>query len=489
MQIILASSEVVPFAKTGGLADVSGALPVELEKLGHEVILFMPAYRQALECGQEWRDTDLKFDLPVGAKLQSGSLLESRLPDSNVKVYLVRQPDFFERDGLYGQDGEDYGDNCARFVFFCRAILESIRLLGLKPDLIHANDWQTGLIPAYLKTEFASLPVYEDISTLFTIHNLAYQGNFWHWDMLLTGMDWKHFNWREMEFHGNLNLLKTGLVFADKISTVSPTYAQEIQAADQGCGLEGVLQDRSADLVGILNGIDTTIWNPTSDSHITANFDAEQWQAGKAECKRHLQERLGLTQDPKLPLIGVVGRLASQKGWSLILPILKNWLENRDVQWAILGTGDRDYHAVLEALNCSYPDKIAAKLEFSNELAHQIEAGADMFLMPSEYEPCGLNQMYSMAYGTVPIVRSTGGLADTVADCNVENCANGSANGFKFEEFSSSALEKCMERAVDRYLEDSKTWGRLVRRGMTTDWSWTQSAKRYESLYKKIAGI
>lgn len=489
MQIILASSEVVPFAKTGGLADVLGALPVELEKMGHDVIVFMPAYKQALECGVECHDTSLEFDIPVGAKLHRGGLFESKLPGSNVKLYLVGHPDFFKRDGLYGQDGEDYGDNCARFSFFCRSILESIRLLKLRPDLIHANDWQTGLLAAYLKTEYALLPVYEDISTLFTIHNLAYQGSFWHWDMLLTGMDWKFFNWREMEFHGKLNLLKTGLVFADKISTVSPTYAKQIQGPEQGCGLEGVLQDRSVDLVGVLNGIDTSTWNPASDPHLPANFDAENWQSGKAECKRHLQERLGLKQDPDIPTIGIVGRLATQKGWSLILPVLKNWLESKDVQWAILGTGDRDYHAVLEALNCSYPQKIAAKLEFSNELAHQIEAGSDMFLMPSEYEPCGLNQMYSMAYGTVPVVRSTGGLADTVVDCNVENCANGTANGFRFEEFTSSALERCLERAVNRYLEDRETWAKLVRRGMTTDWSWTQSAQQYESLYKKILDL
>lgn len=486
MQIILASSEVVPFAKTGGLADVCGALPVELEKLGHEAIVFLPAYTQAINCGLELNETSVEFDIPVGAKLHKGQLLESKLPGSNVRVYLVRQPNFFERDGLYAQDGEDFGDNCARFTFFCRSILEAIRLLDLKPDLIHANDWQTGLLPAYLKTEFATLPVYNNISTLFTIHNLAYQGSFWHWDILLTGMDWKYFNWREMEFFGRLNLLKTGLVFADKISTVSPTYAKEIQGVEQGCGLQGVLQDRSEDLVGILNGIDSTSWNPALDSHLPVQFGAENWQAGKAQCKSHLQQRLGLKQDPKVPLVGIVGRLAAQKGWSLILPIIKSWLETRDVQWAILGTGDADYHVVLETLNCNYPTKIAAKLEFSNELAHQIEAGADMFVMPSEYEPCGLNQMYSMAYGTVPVVRSTGGLADTVIDCNVENCANGTANGFQFDEFSTSALEKCLDRAVNRYLEEKDTWSDLVHRGMTTDWSWTQSAKRYESLYQEI---
>jgi starch synthase len=483
MKIVLASSEVVPFAKTGGLADVCGSLPIQLENLGHEVTVFLPAYTQTLDGNCELVETGVEFEIPVGAKLPQGTLLQSSLPDSNVRVYLVKQPDYFERSGIYGENGEDYADNCARFAFFCRAVLEAIRIQDLQPDLLHANDWQTGLLPAYLKNELAGVPCYENIATVFTIHNLAYQGVFWHWDMLLTGLDWKHFNWKEMEFYGKLNLLKTGIVYADKITTVSPTYASEIQGPEQGCGLEAVLQHRADDLTGILNGIDDEIWNPETDKHIPANFKADDWKTGKAECKKKLQESLGLKVDATVPLIGIVGRLASQKGWSLILPVMKNWLKSENVQWAILGTGDPDYHNVLESLARSYPEKVAAKLTFSNELAHQIEAGSDLFVMPSQYEPCGLNQMYSMAYGTVPVVRTTGGLADTVVDCNAETTQMGTANGFRFEDFTADALQRCLSRAVRTYRGETATWHQLVETGMKTDWSWKASAKLYEKLY------
>lgn len=485
MQIILASSEVVPFAKTGGLADVCGALPIQLEKLGHEVTVFLPAYVQTQNCGLEITETDIELEIPVGAKLPRGKLLESRLPGSNVRVYLVHQPEYFGRAGIYGEGGEDYADNCARFVYFCRAILDTIRIKDLKPDLIHANDWQTGLLPAYLQTELKGVPGYEHIATVFTIHNLAYQGVFWHWDMLLTGLDWKHFNWREMEFYGRLNLLKSGIVFADMISTVSPTYSREIQGAEQGYGLESVLQHRADDLSGILNGIDDQVWNPSLDAHLPEQYDVDHWQTGKAVCKKHLQEQLGLIVSAETPVVGIVGRLASQKGWSLILPVMKNWLEHQDVQWVVLGTGDPSYHHVLEVLSRSFPDKLAVRLEFSNELAHQIEAGSDIFLMPSQYEPCGLNQMYSMAYGTVPVVRRTGGLADTIVDCTSETLQAGTANGFSFDAFTADDLERGLSRAVGRYRDEPETWKQLVETGMRNDWSWKSSAQLYEQLYQR----
>ena len=489
MKIILASSEVVPFAKTGGLADVCGALPRELEKLGHEVDVFLPFYRCVhSKSKSEIEETNHELEIPVGNLVENGKLFRTVLPESNVTVWLVRHDDFFDREGLYGENGQDYQDNCERFTFFCRSILESVRLLELSPDLIHVNDWQTGLIPALLKCEYHQNPTYENIASLMTVHNLAYQGSFNSEKMALTGLDWKHFNYEELEFFGRLNLLKAGLVFSDAINTVSPTYAKEIQTPEQGCGLESVLQHRSADLSGIINGIDGADWNPAVDDLIPRKFDRDSWPSGKAECKRELQKACRLDQNPDVPLIGIVGRLATQKGWSLILPVMRRWLEdpNNHAQWAVLGTGDPDFHIVLSALQQQFAGQLSVTLDFSNQLAHQIEAASDIFVMPSEYEPCGLNQMYSMAYGTVPVVRKTGGLADTVIDASLETLGNGTANGFSFTDFSAEALEHCLHRATRMYYEDKENWRQLVNRGMSQDWSWTASAKAYETLYSQI---
>ena len=484
MDIILASSEVVPFAKTGGLADVAGALPRELNRLGNRVTVFLPAYGHCHRAGLPIEPTDVELEIPLGSKLVEGRLLRSQLPDSDVVVYLVDQPDYFHRDELYTFSGKDFQDNCERFVFFCRGVLESIRLLGLNPQLIHANDWQTALIPALLRTEYSEVPQYEKIASLITIHNLAYQGIFWHWDMLLTGMDWKYFNWKQMEFYGKLNLLKTGIAFADIINTVSPTYAKEIQTPEQGCGLHHALQFRSNEIFGIINGIDPKEWNPKTDSHLPANYDVNDFEEGKRACKEHLQKEGGLPVDHTLPLVGIVGRLAEQKGWSLIIPVMEKWLASRDVQWIVLGTGQPEYHDALAGLAEKYPDKLALTLDFSNQLAHQIEAGSDIFLMPSQYEPCGLNQMYSMAYGTIPVVRRTGGLADTVVHANHETVANQTANGFWFENFSESELESALDEAVRVYSVEKETWSQLIRTGMNHDWSWTASAKAYQALYQ-----
>lgn len=485
MKILIASSEIVPFAKTGGLADVTGALPRELEKLGHEVTVFMPAYQTVVNAGIEIEPVGVTLEIPLGIKLASGELLRGKLPDSDVNVYFVKQDDYFDRPQLYGEDGADYADNCERFVFFCRAILESIRLLDLETDLIHVNDWQAGLIPALLKIEYAGMLGYENISSLMTIHNLAYQGSFWHWDMLLTGLDWKYFNWQQMEFHGRLNLMKTGIVFADSINTVSPTYAHEIQTEEHGCGLEGVLRYRSDVLSGILNGIDKTEWDPSTDKLISVNYDANCWPKGKEACKASLQDEMGLAKFPKIPLIGIVGRLASQKGWSLILPVMQQWLQEHSAQWVILGTGQPEYHEALLELQQAFPDKLAVELGFSNELAHRIEAGADLFLMPSEYEPCGLNQQYSLAYGTIPVVRSTGGLADTVVQANENTIINGTANGFRFDDFTADALHAALSAAINMYENDFDSWGQLVKAGMNQDWSWAAGARKYERLYQQ----
>jgi starch synthase len=483
VNILLASSEAVPFAKTGGLGDVSGALPVELARLGHRAALILPAYRQTRDCGQPLENLGIRFIVPIGSKAMTGQILRSSMPGVNVPVYLIQQDQYFDRDELYGADGKDYIDNCERFVFFSRAVLEAVRLLELSVDVLHANDWQTGLVPAYLKIEYRHRPGYQNIATLFTIHNLAFQGRFWHWDMLLTGLDWKYFNWHEMEFHGHLNLLKTGMVFADSLSTVSPQYASEIQTPPQGCGLEGMLQHRREVLSGILNGIDVKEWNPATDPHLAARYDVHSYVSGKARCKAALQEELGLVRNPEVPLIGFVGRLTEQKGIDLIVEVLPRWLQTVEAQWIILGTGQPKYHKALETLAERFPQKFAVRLEFSNPLAHRIEAGADLFLMPSRYEPCGLNQQYSLRYGTVPVVRATGGLADTIVGYGEQNAAAGQVNGFRFHEYSALALHEILHQACDVY-RNKEIWNSLIVTGMKQDWSWARSAKQYVELYE-----
>ena len=485
MNILLATSEAVPFAKTGGLADVCGALPIELARLGHEVSVILPAYRKARYSGIPNEPLDINFIVPIGSKMVAGHLLKSRIPNSDVTVYLVAQDQYFDRDQLYGSDGKDYIDNCERFVFFARAVLESIRLLDLKVDVLHANDWQTGLVPAYLKLEYARAPRYEHIASLFTIHNMAYQGQFWHWDMLLTGLDWKYFNWREMEYHGKLNLLKTGLVYADAINTVSPRYGQEIQSAPLGCGLEGVLQHRHEAVYGILNGIDPGQWNPATDPDLPANYDATTALEGKARCKQSLQQEMGLPEEPNAPLLGFIGRLAEQKGIDLVAEVAQRWVQTEEAQWVLLGTGDPKYHRLFRSLADRFPAKVAARLEFSNPLAHRIEAGADMFLMPSRYEPCGLNQMYSHRYGTVPVVRSTGGLADTIIGVPEHATEPGAANGFSFQEYSPLALSETLRHACEAY-HNKPFWEQLIATGMRQDWSWARSATEYVKLYETI---
>ena len=490
MNILFAASEVVPFAKTGGLADVANALPIELSRLGHNVTVMLPAYRCTEHCGVPIETTPHHFDVPIGSKLVPGRLLRSQLPGSSVTVYLVDQPDYFHRAELYREKGEDYRDNCERFAFFCRGVMEAIRILDLRVDVLHCNDWQTGLIPAYQQIEYRHVRTYANISTLMTIHNMAYQGQFWHWDMLLTGLDWKYFNLHQMEFFGGLNLLKTGLVFADAITTVSRRYAEEIQTQPLGCGLEGVLSHRREHLTGIVNGVSYDDWNPAHDKHLAAYYQLPNWQEGKAKCKAALQAELGLPVEPSTPLIGLVGRLADQKGWDLVAEVMKHWAPREAVQWAILGTGEPIYHELLSQLAAQHPQRVAAKLQFSDAMAHRIEAGADMFLMPSLYEPCGLNKLYSLKYGTVPIVRATGGLADTITDMDANPASDSDMpepNGFSFDSYDSIELDRTLTRACRVYRENPSAWQRLAENGMRQDWSWRSSASKYVELYQATA--
>jgi starch synthase len=484
VRILFASTEAVPFCKTGGLGDVCGSLPLELARLGHEPTLILPAFRQALSSGQPIESTGIRLTIPIGRKSVSATLLRSRLPDSDVPVYLVHQPQYYDLPELYRERGHDYKDNCERFVFFCRAALEAITRLELGTELLHCHDWTSSLVPAYLKTELAGVPPYDAIRSVLTIHNIAYQGNFWHWDMELTGIDWKYFNWRQMEFFGNLSFLKSGLTFADTLTTVSPRYAEEIQRSPLGCGLEGILQHRHADLYGIINGVDYNVWNPEIDPHLGGhNYGADNFTEGKRACKAVLQREFGLPQAANQPIVAMIGRLAVQKGLDLVANLIPQWAPSADVQWVILGTGDPHYHELLTELARAYPDKVAVRLGFSNELAHRIEAGADMFLMPSRYEPCGLNQLYSLKYGTVPVVHATGGLADTITNLTNATLASGTANGFSFEQYTTAALADALDRARQTF-NNRGVWEQLIRTGMRQDWSWNHSAREYSRLYE-----
>ena len=485
MHVVTISSEMLPLAKTGGLGDVCGALPLALEKQGCRCSAFLPAYRSVLNSGLLIEPTNHTFTIHIANRYVACRLLKTKLPHSDVVVYLVDQPQYFDREGLYADRAGEYRDNCERFSFFCRATIEAITQLNLDADIIHCHDWQAGLVPAYIHSRYGNHAWMDRVKTIMTIHNLAYQGRFWHHDMPLTGLDWKYFNWEQMEYYGDLNLMKTGIVFADTVTTVSPTYAQEITRPEHGCGLDGILRERGDSLVGIVNGVDYEYWNPATDPHLPSQFGVDDWQTGKADCKRHLQEELGLEVDASKPLIGIVSRLANQKGWDLIIPLLWHWVSSRDVQWAILGTGDPRYEEELRNLAASHPHKLGLRLEFSEAVAHRIEAGSDMFLMPSRYEPCGLNQLYSLKYGSVPIVHATGGLADTIRDTNEESLASGRANGFSFGEYSLIELERTLNRALDFYLQQKVQWAQIVETGMRDDWSWETSANQYMEVFAR----
>jgi starch synthase len=488
MRIVIASSEAVPFAKTGGLADVATALATALTELGHSVWLVLPHYPQAMSRnassnGIAVEPTGVHIEVPIGARHVSGGVLRARLPGSAVTVLLIDQPGYYDRPGLYQSGGSDFRDNCERFVFLSRAVVALTQQLRLRPDVIHANDWQTGLIPALLAIEGRATNTLETVGSVFTIHNMAFQGLFWHWDMLLTGLDWKYFNWKQMEFYNQLNLLKTGLAFADIVTTVSPTYAREIQTSEFGYGLDSALRSRRDDLVGILNGVDTKIWSPQSDSALGASYSIADVEEGKRACKRALQSEFGLPTRDDVPLFAMVTRLTDQKGLDLVTQAAERLL-SKDVQLCVLGSGEARYEAWLTELTQKLPQKVGVRIGFDEALSHRVEAGADLFLMPSRFEPCGLNQMYSLIYGTVPIVRAVGGLADSVVDASPQNLAHGTATGFSFTDYSAEALMQAIDRSLALFA-DKLEWMRLVRAGMNQDWSWRSSALQYVRVYER----
>jgi len=502
MGIVHVASEVVGFSKTGGLADVAGSLPRALARRGHECAVITPLYRATRAGKIPLSRTDLAFTVPVGARSVSGRLWTATLPDSSVPVYLIEQPDYFERDdpaqgrGLYqytlpGGQKRDYPDNCERFVFFARAVLEALRLLDLRPDVLHNHDWQTGLVPVYLREVYAksaSRERYRQIRTVLTIHNIAYQGLFRHTELPLTGLDWRLFNYRQLEFYGHINFLKAGIVFSDWLTTVSPTYAAEVQTPYYGCGLQGVLSERRHQLTGIVNGVDYRVWDPASDPHIAAHYDAGSVAEGKPRCKAALQRRYDLPEEPRLPLLAMIARLVDQKGVDLVVNSADAFLAGSSgkpgTQLIVLGEGDPVYHRLLADLRSRHPKRVGLTLAFDEKLAHQIEAGADIYLMPSQFEPSGLNQLYSLKYGTVPVVRTTGGLADTIADYSPQTLAEGTATGFRFSAYTPAAFLGTVQRAFDLYAQP-EAWQRLQCNGMKQDWSWDRSAAEYEKIYAR----
>jgi len=478
VKVLFVTSECVPFAKTGGLADVSGALPRALAARGIEVRIVMPLYAGCDWRGLERLDGTLVVPMGWGGRAYCGVRMGT-LPGSEVRVYFLEHHAFFDRPYLYGPPGEGYGDNLARFTFLSRGALALTKALGWMPEVIHANDWQTALVPIYVNTVEWGGPL-AAAATLFTIHNLAYQGVFGGASLPVTGLGWEHYRAEELEHFGALNLMKGACAHATLLSTVSPTYAREIQTPTFGYGLDGVLAGRSHDLLGILNGIDVDEWDPQADPYLAAPFSAADL-TGKAVCKAALQQEAGLPVRPAVPLFGLVGRLTSQKGVDVLAHALDRLLD-LDLQFILLGTGDRDAEHFFGTVAARRPDRFCAWFQFDNGRAHRVEAGSDFFLMPSRYEPCGLNQLYSLRYGTLPIVRATGGLADTVVTFDE---ATGGGTGFCFLDLSPNAIYDTVGWAVATWYQRRGDIEQMRRRAMAQDFSWDHAAGEYEALYQR----
>jgi len=474
LKVLFVSSEVAPFRKTGGLADVAGSLPKALRRMGIDVRVVMPLYQ-----GMRWHDLerlDGVLGVPMWWGTARGGVRLGRLPGSDVPIYFLEYNRYFDRPHVYGPPGDAYPDNLERFTYLSRGALELCKALGFFPDIVHANDWQTALVPVYLDTVewFQRLHA---AATVFTIHNMAYQGVFDPGALFITGLGREHFNSREFEHFGDVNLMKAAVRRATLLSTVSPTYAGEIQTTEHGFGLDGELAGRGSDLHGILNGIDEE-WDPERDPYIAAPFSAEA-TAGKVKCKAALQRELGLPVRPDLPLLGAIGRLTPQKGYDVLAAALDRILA-WDVQLVLLGTGDPELEREFAAAAARRGDRLRCRVGFDNGLAHRIEAGSDFFVMPSRFEPCGLNQMYSLRYGTLPIVRATGGLIDTVSDYDE---ATGGGTGFVFQDLNPDSLANTIGWAVSTYFDRPTHLRAMRKRAMQRDFSWGSAAAEYGRLY------
>lgn len=475
MRILFVSSEVVPFAKAGGLADVAHYLPKKFSEMGHNVTVVTPKYRGS-ENVTRLKNSGHKIRVPINWKEEEAEVFKSDIADC-APVYLIAQDKYFDREGLYGNAYGDYEDNAERFIFFSRSVLELCILLNLKPDIIHLNDWQTGLTPVYVKSLYKDHESLSRAATVFTIHNLGAQGNFWVYDLSLTGLGWEYFTPETLEFYGHLSLLKGGIVFSDVLSTVSPTHANEIITPEYGFGMHGVLTQRRDDLFGILNGVDYQKWDPRSDHRIKQNFDHYSLEP-KQECKIDLLKTFNLEHSSNAPLVAVISRLVDRKGFDLVCQAFER-LMNMGIQFIIMGMGEDKYHTYFQEAAVKYPDRVRFKLTYDESLAHQIQSAADIFLMPSRYEACGLEQLYGMRYGTVPIVRATGGLEDTVEDYDE---SKKSGTGFKFRDYTVEALIETFNRAL-RVFSVKEDWRQLMCSAMRCEFSWEKSASEYVNLY------
>jgi starch synthase len=479
LRILFATPEAVPFAKTGGLADVAGALPKFLHPLGCEVILVMPYYRMVKRSGFPLQYLGEEIEVPLGEETLRAEVYQGHL-EKNISVYFIGRDEFFDREYLYSTPRGDYFDNAERFVFFTRAVLHLARHIQFSPDVIHHHEWQTGLIPAYLKSIYGNDPFFGRTATVFTIHNIAYQGLFKKEKFSLTGLPPEMYNPEGIEFWERINLMKAGIVYADAINTVSQKYSEEIQNPEYGYGLEGILRKRRKDLYGILNGVDYQDWDPSHDPHLIVRYNLNDL-SGKRECKKDLLKEYGLPPSlEKAPLLGMISRLADQKGFDLLTEIIDE-LFTFDIGFVLLGTGEQKYHDLFSRIAQKYPQKAGVRIAYDDRLAHKIEAGADLFLMPSKYEPCGLNQIYSLKYGTIPVVRATGGLDDTITHYNP---STGMGNGFKFARYDAKEFLNQIKVAMDLYAQPEH-WTRLIRNAMSSDFSWERSAEAYLELYQK----
>jgi starch synthase len=482
MKVAYIASEAVPYAKTGGLADVAGALPKALEELGCDVKLFIPKYAGVDELKNNlhysWDVGEIK--IRINEEFRSVHLHRGKLPGSNVEVNLIDCPYYFFRSSIYTDDP----DEDERFILFSKGIIEVLIRSNWQPDVIHCNDWQTGLIPLYIKNNYKAYKIFNNTASLFTIHNIGYQGLFPKESLINADIDAKYFYPEgPVEFYDKVSFIKTGIVFSELINTVSKTYAQEILTPEYGAGLDGILTDRKDDIYGILNGIDYSAWDPRHDSLIPFRFSMN-YLTGKQKNKKFLLDHLNIPFDDKTPVIGIVSRMVSQKGFDIFTDVIDD-LMKLDAQWVILGNGQPEYEELFQTLAAAFPQKITAYIGFNNELSHLVEAGADIFLMPSLYEPCGLNQMYSLRYGTVPVVRKTGGLADTVLDWDeMKQKGLETGTGFSFTNYNGKDMLDALQRAIETY-KDKKVWRKIQINGMKEDYSWEHSAKEYIMLYNK----